>query len=45
MKKRILSLAAALVLCLTACAGNGFSDNELLSRRVDRSEETSVSCV
>ena len=44
MKKRILSLAAALVLCLTACAGNGFSDNELLSRGVERSKDTSVTC-
>ena len=42
MKKRILSLAAAAALCLTACAGEGFSDNEYLSRGVARSKGASL---
>ena len=42
MKKRIACLAAAAALCLTACAGEGFSDNEFLSRGVARSRDTSL---
>ena len=42
MKKRIVCLAAAAALCLTACAGNGFSDSELLSRSVERSKDKAV---
>ncbi|MEF2885868.1 MAG: serpin family protein [Ruminococcus sp.] len=42
MKKRIACLAAAAALCLTACAGESFSDNEFLSRGVARSRDTSL---
>ena len=42
MKRRVLSLAAALSLCLTACAQTGFSGSELLSGGVSRSRDTSL---
>ena len=42
MKKRLLSLAAAAALCLTACASETFSDNEFLSRGVARSKDASL---
>ena len=42
MKKRLLSLAAAAALCLTACTSETFSDNEFLSRGVARSKDASL---